>query len=218
MTIGTPLQAAGIAAACAIAAVTLFFNNHAYTALAFALGFVTFAVLAAWLSGQQVEPQTTPPTLNLVIRSTQRPYVMDLSRNGEDGDWLKRWFRVGVLSDKLVNVHVLLDSCVPESENVFPAHALEVMGQQERTEYVDVHPGAEPSVFIDVFTQTIDERSGIDPEDANTLRFCYVRPLRSLIPNQRQRVGLKVEGGGASRTRFFAIDFDRKGLATFTPD
>ncbi len=199
-------------------AVALFLNHHVYFGSAFVAAALTFVGVAIWLFAQQKKPHDSLPTLDLVVRLAERPYVMDVQRNEDGDEWFKRWFRVGVVSDKAVRLHVLLESCRPVSENVFPAHALQVMGQPHSTEYVDVQPGPDPSVFIDVFTQTIDDRSGIPPDGVNTLRLCYVQQLNSLIPNVPTRIRLKVEGGGAYQCRDFAINFDSRGLATFAPD
>lgn len=130
----------------------------------------------------------------------------------------QRWYRVGVISGQHIKVRVLLESVVPESEFAYPGHGLQVMGQPAGTEWVDVQPGDDPTAFIDVFTQTIDERSGVPPDETNLLHFCYVNQINRLVPNRRQRIGLRVQGGGASCLRYFVIDFDANRLATFTPD
>jgi hypothetical protein len=212
-------QALGIAVTCSGLAVGLYFGDHHYTAYAFGAVAATFLLTAAWIHYQQLKASvpSSLPVLDLVVRSTQRPYVQEIEQGDELGAISTRWYRVGVLADRLVTgVRVLLDSCVPISENVFPAHALRVMGQPGNTEFVDVHAAKEPAVFIDVFTQTWNERAA--PEAQQTLHLGYVRQGRTLIPNQRQRLGLRVEGGGTSTVRYFVIDFDANGVARFTPD
>ena len=160
------------------------------------------------------------PTLDLVVRSTDRPYVQEVRFEDESGEvFTEHRYRVGVVSDALIpNVHVLLESCEPMSDFVFPAHALCVMGRPNRTEFVDVHPDDDPSVFVDVFAQRFNERSGTPPDEMNLIHLCYVQQVASLLPNRRHRVGLRAEGGGAYARRYFVIDFDRNGVASFTPE
>lgn len=167
------------------------------------------------------------PVLDIVVRSTERPYVQEITSfrtdaygsPTEEAGTTERRYRVGILSDALVqNVHVLLESCEPMSEFVFPAHALSMMGRPDRTEFVDVHPGDDPAVFVDVFAQRFNEQSGTPPDEMNLIHLCYVQQLSSLLPNRRHRVGLRVEGGGAYRRRGFIIAFDQNGVATFTPE
>src|SRR5438270_7712887 len=88
-----------------------------------------------------------------------------------------------------------------QSDFVYAAHGLQVMNRPAGTEWVDVQPGNDPTVFIDVFTQTIDERSGVPPDETHLLHLCYTTQAYRLLPNRRQRLGLRVEGGGASRLR-----------------
>lgn len=208
--------------ACIVAATTLYVNGHLYFATIFVALGVLLTVWAAALYGRQSRPQAAPlPRLDLVVRHDGRPYVMEHTRSdSETGvvELYQRWYRVGVISDQHVKVHVLLESVVPESEFVYPGHGLQVMSRLAGTEWVDLQPGDAPTVFIDVFTQTIDERSGVPPDETNLLHFCYTNQINRLLPNRRQRVGLRVESGGAFCLRHFVIDFDANGLATFTPD
>jgi hypothetical protein len=132
-------------------------------------------------------------------------------------EFYQRWYRVGIISDQAVRIHVLLESVVPQSQFVYPGHALQVMGQPQGTEWVDVHPGPDPTVFIDVFIQTIDERSGVAPEDVRSVHVCYVNQVNRFLPNRRQVIGLRVQGGGATQLRHFVIDFAPNGDATFRP-
>jgi hypothetical protein len=186
------------------------------------LSIVAFIVAGAfvwWSEHQRIltlqAAQGRLPTLDLVVRSTERPYVHEV--RAEEGMFTQRWYRVGVLCDSLVrDVHVLLESCEPMSEFVFPAHALCVMGKPNRTEFVDVHPGNDPAVFVDVFTQRWDPSTPLDEVDV--IHLCYVQELPSSLPSRRRRVGLRAEGGGASCHSYFVIDFDQNGVATFTPD
>jgi hypothetical protein len=215
MTSG-PLTTASVALF--IATLMALANGFTYVGGVCGVAFVGFVVAAIRFYRHEQQSKDVAPTLDLVFRSTHEPYLMERRRNDEQGEWLGRWFRVGVLTDRLAKIHVLLESCQPRSEFVFPLSALRIMDHPPETEYVDVHPSPEPSVFIDVFTQTIDERSGVPPDEMNLLHLGYVRPLSRLMPNQRQRLTLRVEGGGASRSRSFLIDFTPNGLATFTPD
>jgi hypothetical protein len=205
-----------------IGTMTLYGTGHPYFASLTAAIAIVLIVWAAVLYGRHTQPQATParPRLDIVLRHHQRPYVMEQTREDPETGYVEfyqRWYRVGIVSDQAVRVHVLLESVAPQSQFVFPGHALQVMGQPPGTEWVDVHPGPDPTVFIDVFVQTIDERSGVAPEDVRSLHLCYVNQVNRLLPNRRQVVGLRVQGGGATQLRHFVIDFARNGDATFRP-
>ena len=89
-------QSLAVAVGLTAVAVTLFLNDHAYFGWTFVAVALTFVGVAIWLIAQQKKPQDSLPTLDLVVRHTQRPYVMDMLRTDEDGnEWFQRWFRVG---------------------------------------------------------------------------------------------------------------------------
>jgi len=160
------------------------------------------------------------PQLDIVFRSTERPYIQEVRGEQEGLVFFERRFRVGILSDAFVkDVHVLLESCEPMSDFVFPAHALAVMGRPQGAEYFDVNPGADPAVFVDVFTQRFDERSGVPVDEMNLFHLCYAQQaLPSLFPTRRHRLAIRAEGSGSFVRRHFAIELDARGDATLRPD
>lgn len=157
------------------------------------------------------------PRLTIVFDAAQgRPYVQDrniVAGYTDDGEGhvgqryvIQRQIRVGIrnVSDQLVQgAHVVLESVQPVSGNVYPGHALKQQGSG--TEFFDVHPDAEPTVFVDVLVclLRIPTFESSEPSAVEELHLCYVQNLLGKLPLQDHTLALRVDGGGASARQSF---------------
>jgi hypothetical protein len=148
------------------------------------------------------------PKLDITFDPAQgRPYVQDRKTvAGQDHFVIQQQIRVGIrnLSDELVTAaHVILESCEPLSDYVYPGHALRQQGPQG--EFFDVNPGDGPTVYVDVLVclMSLPTWESNNPTEVEDLHICYVENLMSRLPVRDHTLVLRVEGGGTFQRRRF---------------
>lgn len=144
-----------------------------------------------------------------------RPYLEESATDGEAREFLVRKFRVGIanLSNKTIDrVRVVLDDCDPQLANVWHHNSLHFMGKPD--EYVELHPGTNPTVVLDVVWAYLQlGADGNAPTGVSRLELIYQGKqldLKRNLPIRDHRIDICVEGTDTSGV---TRQFDNQSLA-----
>jgi hypothetical protein len=137
------------------------------------------------------------PKLRLRFDGRTDTYYQEVQVVAADGTVLNdRLFRVAIVNEStaiIEDVHVLLEGCTRHgNEAVFPNHRLHIMGRED-SDTIDVPPGSQPSVFVDV----VEQQEPVGAKQPGPPFICYSNPnIRGpLLPISRTMT-LVAQGGG----------------------
>jgi hypothetical protein len=183
-------------------------------------GFLVFVGLVFWelrrlMAQVQSLEEVQRPKLSLVHRATEtRPFVQVLrfpaqASNGQTVELEDRRCRVGVLNVSAIDVsqvRVVLQSCEPGGNFVFPEQALLVHGTDPESGTCTVAPPPKGSDLPDQLVDVVNELGVAGAEIPDSIQLCYANPnIRQPIPAGNYVITLRVVGGNASKTRQFRI-------------
>jgi len=151
------------------------------------------------------------PKLDMVLSGKMRPYYQEYRTvlAATNQIMIDRRFRVGIQnlsSVTIKDVRVIIESCEPATDAVFPGHALQVMGAPEGTERFDCAPSDTPTGWVDVvFDKTFQDPSG----ETQYIWIAYAISIPNMLANGTYTIRLRAEGENTSCTKSFVIEKDR---------
>jgi hypothetical protein len=180
-------------------------------------------VLTPWSMWNEAQQTITcmedraKPKLRLVLHRDRLPFVQELLVDERGQNVRHRTWRVGIQNDSNVvipNVRVVLQSfevhdaqgnlvgATPDQPALLE-HALNVMGFDNKTGFVDVAPGDRPTAYVDVVGQWFTS----DNVHGDWMSPCYASGHRTILFARNTYVlGLRVEGGGSSDSAKYVVD------------